>query len=334
MNKLIILFAFLISSLCLKAVYIPGKSLPTSYYVVSSSEKSTDLLKEKCIVKGYVYDALTGEVLAGTLVSDLAKNNKDLTDSTGYYEIELNSNDTSIFAFKTFKKELIVWSIHFEEGMIYHINFFLSEDYEQTEMDKPVIYMYSEQELQTSVHIRPNGDLTFTYPKYDIETGWTAMVSNLGIMVENQHYPYLFWEGATNNLNYQEKDNAIYGSFISTDTCVRFLENSLKMMGLNSTETTDFITFWAPRLLQNNYAFIQFIEDESYQNAVCEMSIQPQPDSQKRIYMLFTLYSEYQGANYSPQKFSSFQRRGFTVVEWGGSELKNCPLYNYETVSK
>ena len=147
-------------------------------------------------------------------------------------------------------------------------------------------------------------------------------------MAENQKkYPYLFWEGTNPSLFYSIEKGELHGFIIKTDTAISFLENQLGLIGLNSVERTDFITFWGPILEKNEYALIQFILDDDYENQIAKMDIQPKPDAEKRVFMICSgLTSPYLGMNIVPQTFNSFERKGFTVVEWGGSEINLNPI--------
>ncbi|MBK9191011.1 MAG: hypothetical protein IPM77_05545 [Crocinitomicaceae bacterium] len=52
------------------------------------------------------------------------------------------------------------------------------------------------------------------------------------------------------------------------------------------------------------------------------MQIIPEPDSMFRLFMLYApLESEHSPFILDQVKHESFKRIGFTVVEWGGSEL-------------
>ena len=63
--------------------------------------------------------------------------------------------------------------------------------------EKPVIYLYPEQEEEVSVRLDYDGKLTCTYPEYD--DGWHVTAAPDGrITDENgQEYNYLYWEGET-----------------------------------------------------------------------------------------------------------------------------------------
>ena len=89
---------------------------------------------------------------------------------------------------------------------------------------------------------------------------------------------------------------------------------------LNSTEKTDFITYWGPILERSEYALVQFIIDDDYNDKIAEMNIDPKPDALRRVYILCSeLDNPTIGLELIPQNFESFERKGFTVVEWGGS---------------
>tara|TARA_B110000046_G_C12885589_1_gene352044 strand:+ start:204 stop:695 length:492 start_codon:yes stop_codon:yes gene_type:complete len=137
-----------------------------------------------------------------------------------------------------------------------------------------------------------------------------------------QTYPYLFWEGEIQDLDFNSKNGEISGYFINTDSTIQFLESTLTALGLNRTEITDFITFWGPRIKVHNFATIQFLVDEEYHNQVASLNVTPKPDSQLWVYLLF------QGTDnptltrkFTVPELPKFERQGFTVIEWGGSEF-------------
>jgi len=166
-------------------------------------------------------------------------------------------------------------------------------------------------------------NVTFTYPQY--KESWTVKIGANGSiqdLTSQKNYPYLFWEGETKNLRYQAENKIVNGQLVKTDTLVNYLETSLTKLGLNEKEQTDFITFWAPSILAKDFVFIQFLIDEEYDELVAGLSVNPTPDSRRRIFMQFTLLeNNFVPFEYSTQEFSSFKRSGFTLIEWGGSEI-------------
>ena len=96
-------------------------------------------------------------------------------------------------------------------------------------------------------------------------------------------------------------------------------ESKLQFMGLNSQEIEDYITYWCPIMQVNEKSFIHFIFNEEY-DKYATMSIDPKPDHLFRVNML---WSKSKDTQVKEQKIESFKRSGFTVVEWGGTEIPN-----------
>jgi hypothetical protein len=193
---------------------------------------------------------------------------------------------------------------------------------------KPVIYLYPKKEQQTTVQLQPNGKFSFTYPAYP-ENGWTGTAHPNGqFTIDGKNYPYLFWEG-TNSQSQLEIDYSS-GFVVNKDEVTAFLEEKLTAMGLNDQEKTDFITFWGPRMAQAGKGFVQFMFDEAY-DQIATINITPKPDALFRVYMLFVPLENAVELNPAPQAIKSVQRKGFTVIEWGGSELTyNETIANHE----
>ncbi len=201
--------------------------------------------------------------------------------------------------------------------------------------EKPVIYLYPESEMFVNVKLDCGGDLTFTYPNYfpNIDVlipGWNVLASPDGTLkTNNKSYNYLFWEGKTEiskiKTNYEE------GFIVSSDTLISFLENSLATAGLNSKESADFITYWAPRMLNNKKNYVHFMFTNEY-DKIATINVTPKPDNILRLYMIWSDVTNDTPTNITNQTIPHFKRearpddsvgRGFTVVEWGGSEVLN-----------
>ncbi len=108
------------------------------------------------------------------------------------------------------------------------------------------------------------------------------------------------------------------------DSLIAFFEDKLTQFSLNEKEKTDFITYWCPRLAQYPYTIIYF-DDHLIHNEY-PLDIEPKPDVFVRIFMI-AKPSEYY-LPIKPQMLPKFpQRKGFTVVEWGGKffEYKEQP---------
>ncbi|MBU3201845.1 hypothetical protein KPL48_21505 [Clostridium estertheticum] len=68
----------------------------------------------------------------------------------------------------------------------------------------------------------------------------------------------------------------------------------------------------------NNYNLITFAGKE-YED-LARLNISPKPDSMLRIMMVFKPLDK--SIDVKKQELKPFIRKGFTVVEWGGTEIK------------
>jgi hypothetical protein len=197
---------------------------------------------------------------------------------------------------------------------------------------KPVIYAYSDKPLQFNLTINPTGKFSFTYPQINENNTWAGMqIDAHGKLTDNKgkQFPYLFWESINEPFAfaYKKEQSKWAGSLVDQKDIVAFLERKLTELGLTSIEQTDFITFWAPRMTHYSSCFIQFLVDEEY-DQVAAMKCTPTPQNCRRVYLLFTgmdnasAQAQLIKQNAVEQHFTSFKRNGFTLLEWGGSELE------------
>ena len=180
-----------------------------------------------------------------------------------------------------------------------------------TTSEKPVIYLYPEQEQEVSVRLDYDGKLTCAYPAYD--DGWNVTAAPDGTLTDEsgKEYNYLYWEGETD----QEYDFS-EGFCVAGEDTAKFLENALDRLGLTRREANEFIVYWLPRMEQNEYNLISF-QSEAYTDCA-RLNVQPQPNTVIRVFMAYKPLDHYQ--EIPEQSLSTPERSGFTVVEWGGSE--------------
>jgi hypothetical protein len=179
---------------------------------------------------------------------------------------------------------------------------------------KPVIYLYPTSEQTVSVKLDFNGKLTCTYPEYNGE--WKVKAQPDGTLTnlsDNREYSYLFWEGISKNKWDMSKGFVVKGS--ETE---KFLREKLEYLGLTPREYNEFIVYWLPIMQDNKYNLITFA-GEDYEN-LASLDITPKPDSMLRIMMVFKPLNKF--IQVEEQELKPFVRTGFTVVEWGGTELK------------
>lgn len=179
--------------------------------------------------------------------------------------------------------------------------------------EKPVIYLYPEQKTAVSVSLDYAGTLTATYPAY--ENGWHVTAEPDGTLYDEagNEYSYLFWEGELKPDYDFSKGFCVAGA----DTA-DFLRETLAEIGLTPKEYNEFIVYWLPKMQENPYNLISF-QSERYTD-IAKLDIDPTPDSVLRVFMAWKPLSKPQ--TIEPQTFTPFARDGFTVVEWGGCEVK------------
>lgn len=178
--------------------------------------------------------------------------------------------------------------------------------------EKPVIYLYPEEKTHVSVKLTTDGGLTCTYPAYG--NGWNVTATPDGTLTDEngQTYNYLYWEGKTSAQYDFSKGFCVKGG----DTAA-FLEEALEKLGLNRREANEFIVYWLPRMQENPYNIIAFQAD-AYTDAA-PLDITPAPDSLIRVFMAY--YPSETEITIAPQELTAPQRTGFTVIEWGGTEI-------------
>lgn len=186
------------------------------------------------------------------------------------------------------------------------------------ETAKPVIYLYPEQETKVNVQLTFNGTLTSTYPTLPPE-GWTVTAQPDGTLTdeEGRSYRYLFWEGVA-DVDWKQDS----GFLVKAEDAREFLEQSLTQLGLNELEQNDFITYWLPKLEKNGESFVTFAAEQYTDNAV--LTVIPQPDSVLRVQMLISKVDDSNRAAFQKlpeQELPRFEREGFVLVEWGGTDL-------------
>ena len=177
---------------------------------------------------------------------------------------------------------------------------------------KPVIYLYPTEEKNILVKLFLDGEITCTYPK--LNDCWDVTAAPDGTLTDKKgkHYNYLFWEG----IMYRPMD-------FSTGFCVagkdveEFLQDKLSYMGMNEKEINDFMVYWLPQMQDNSYNIISFQKNNYVETAVLDVT--PVPDTTIRVFMAWKKSTN--KVDIKPQQLDKIERKGFTLVEWGGGEV-------------
>ena len=158
----------------------------------------------------------------------------------------------------------------------------------------------------------PIGGFLKTDPDYG--NGWVVDATPNGVITnlnDGKQYPYLFWEGGKDGV----VETPTQGFVVAEGDIPSVLENKLSQFGLNKKERDDFLEFWVPKLSRAPYYFITFVS-RSEIDRVSPMSVYPQPDTVIRVLMDYKPLT--QPVSVEPLNITSTERKGFTVVEWGG----------------
>ena len=178
---------------------------------------------------------------------------------------------------------------------------------------KPIIYLYPEVPTTVSVKVTLDGRLTCTYPDHGAD-GWQNFTANPDgtlIFPDGKEYYALYWEGIQN-----ARWDFSQGWCVAGEDTAEFLEWALAEQGLTRREANEFIVYWLPLMQDNAYNVISF-QDAPYTDTAV-LNIDPTPDSVLRIFMAY--YATDAAVEIEPQTLNGFERTGFTVVEWGGTE--------------
>ena len=178
---------------------------------------------------------------------------------------------------------------------------------------KPMIYLYPEVDTKVTVKLGYPELLTTTYPVY--KDKWEVSAKPNGDLVDENGRTFygLYWEGL-NNISNNFKD----GFVVAKEDLVSFFEEKLEILGLNDKEANEFIVYWLPILEKNEYNLIRF-ESLDVINKEMPLNINPNPDTIVRVLMEYKPLEK--PVSIKTQVLEKVSRKGFTVVEWGGTKL-------------
>jgi len=176
------------------------------------------------------------------------------------------------------------------------------------ECGKPVVYLYPTH--TQAVTVKVGASITKSEPAYN--HGWSVIAQPNGqLALGEKQYGSLFWEG-TGSGAYPE----IHDGFVVRQTdLASTLREHLSKLGLNAQESADFLEFWLPKMPSTPYVRLTWF-GTNQMNTLAPLTVTPQPDTMIRIFL------DFQGlqkpVTLPAQHLGHVERRGFTLVEWGG----------------
>lgn len=108
------------------------------------------------------------------------------------------------------------------------------------------------------------------------------------------------------------------GYVVAGEDTADFLREILTQMGLTPREYNEFIVYWLPQMENNPYNLITF-QQEMY-TEYAKLNINPNPDSILRVFMAYKPLNTQ--IEVEAPEIEPFERTGFTVIEWGGCQVK------------
>lgn len=176
---------------------------------------------------------------------------------------------------------------------------------------KPMIYLYPDSAMPVDIRIGPVSSLAMTYPKDD-SGKWQVQAYPDGRLVERKtgkEFYGLYWEGKNWTPPPSDTGVVVRGSELA-----QALDSLLELKGLNFRERQECVTFWMHSLVNSPWVMIQFFDQEFAK--AHPLTVSPAPTTMLRVALSFRKLTTYVPLH--PPVLTKPQRRGFTVVEWGG----------------
>lgn len=294
----------------------------------NNKNKSTTKNKIKFDIKDYIdIETIYLLFIIATYISETAliiytlvflrkSKNQNIQEMNNIKE-NLNMNNQRIIDNKYYNKYNTLFIVILIIQIIFifwHI--FTYETFNITVSKKPIIYLYPEQEEKVSVEAIEKEKFIVTYPTY--KDVWNVIAKPNGDLIDkktNRNLYCLYYESKGNDIN-----KKFYEGFcVKGEDTTKFLEEKLSKLGLTEREANEFIIYWLPQMQNNKYNLIKFLTTEEVEKAM-PLKITPNPDTKIRILMVYKSVNK--EIKIPEQKIETPTRTGFTMVEWGGTEIK------------
>lgn len=181
---------------------------------------------------------------------------------------------------------------------------------------KPAVYLYPSKTMSVEVKVIVNGKLTLTEPLY--ENGWYVTVAPDGLI--DNRYDYLFYEAELCKVELPAE-----GWVVAFKELEKWFDEYLPQMGLNKKEKDQFKEYWLKDLRKENYYEIRLLNDK-FLSENMDLIVSPKPETILRLNFYFKPVSV--KSELEAPIIKKVERKGFTVIEWGGindDDLRTLP---------
>jgi hypothetical protein len=175
---------------------------------------------------------------------------------------------------------------------------------------KPVVYLYPAK--STFVSVKVGASVTVSDPIYP-KSGWQNVWAepNGKLTYLGKSYDSLFWEGQ----GYGEYPGIASGTVVKRADAAKTMRTQLAAQGLNSKEIGDFMAFWEAKIPNKPYIRLTWLSTNQM-NALAPLTVSPKPQTVIRVFLDMDGFDT--PIKLPTQKLTKVERKGFTVVEWGG----------------
>ena len=181
---------------------------------------------------------------------------------------------------------------------------------------KPAVYLYPPQKQLVNVRVYPKGELSYTDPPYNPQTGWTVNANPSGSLFTMNDEPitndYLYYESKLLDSEIQKPKT---GWVIKPAEMENLFNRILLQLGLNQKEAKDFKDYWLNKLPDSPYYFVGLIE-KPQRDYLETLKVTPTPETSIRFSLYFEMLNK--PKEVTEPKIQTPQRSGFTLVDWGG----------------
>lgn len=127
------------------------------------------------------------------------------------------------------------------------------------------------------------------------------------------NYPYIYWDG----YSLKKVPEKLIGWSVKRANAEGFLRTKADEMGMNASEKSEFVRYWTKKISEYPASDfrIYFLQNEEVDNWI-KLKVSPKPDSWNRIQIIITPTRP--NTVSSPYPLKKIERKGFTLVEWGG----------------